>query len=172
MRRAASRLTGQLARHAVFALAAGAAGALAAALATLALAAASSLSARFPWLVFALPALGAASIGIFRLLRLPLGAQPGSVVEDVRDDDPVPLALAPAALACTFLTVLGGGSAGATATALAMSSSAASGLGRLVRVEPIAARGPREARPGWPAACRIARALPPPFAVVGRVRGV
>ncbi len=164
MRRAAARLTGQLARHAAFALAVGAAGALAAALATLALAAASALSARFPYLVFALPVLGAASIGMFRLLRLPLGAQPGSVVEDVRDDDPVPLALAPAALACTFLTVLGGGSAGATATALAMSSSAASGLGRLVRVEPIAGRETGEARRGWTAACGMAAAFSALFA--------
>ncbi|WP_080797646.1 chloride channel protein [Arabiibacter massiliensis] len=159
MTRPARRLPVQLARHAAFALVAGATGALAAALATLALDAASALSARFPWLLLALPALGAASIGLFRLLGLPLGAQPGSVVEDVRENDRVPPALAPAALAGTLLTVAGGGSAGATATSLAMASSAASGLGRLARVEPLAASGARTPRRGWTAACGMAAAF-------------
>lgn len=159
MGRATGRLPGQLARHAAFALAAGTAGALAASLATLALDAASALSARFPWLLFALPLLGAASIGLFKLLGLPLGAQPGSVVEDVRDDGRVPLALAPAALAGTLFTVAGGGSAGATATSLAMSSSAASELGRLARVEPLAASGAQAPRRGWTAACGMAAAF-------------
>lgn len=159
MARATGRLPGQLARHAAFALAVGVAGALAASLATLALDAASALSARFPWLLFALPLLGAASIGLFKLLGLPLGAQPGSVVEDVRENDRVPLALAPAALAGTLLTVAGGGSAGATATSLAMSSSAASALGRLARVEPLAASGARASRRGWTAACGMAAAF-------------
>ena len=159
MERATGRLPGQLAHHAAFALAAGTAGALAASLATLALDAASALPARFPWLLFALPLLGAASIGLFKLLGLPLGAQPGSVVEDVRDDGRVPLALAPAALAGTLFTVAGGGSAGATATSLAMSSSAASALGRLARVEPLAASGARAPRRGWTAACGMAAAF-------------
>lgn len=150
---------GQLARHAAFALAVGAAGALAAAAASLALDAASALSKRWPWLLFVLPLLGAASIGLFRLLKLPLGVQPGSVVEDVRDDERVPPALAPAALAGTFLTVLGGGSAGATATSLAMASSAASALGRALKLNPLGAQARRPAHRGWTAACGMAAAF-------------
>lgn len=149
----------QLLRHATFTLAAGVSGALAATVASLALDAASGFSQRWPWLLFALPLLGAASIGLFRLLGLPLGVQPGSVVEDVRDDERVPPALAPAALAGTFLTVLGGGSAGATATSLAMASSAASALGRALKLNPLGAQARRPAHRGWTAACGMAAAF-------------
>lgn len=149
----------QALRHVAFSAAAGVSGAIAATAATLALDVASCLSHRWSWLLFALPLLGVASIGLFRLLKLPLGVQPGSVVEDVRNDDRVPPALAPAALVGTFFTVLGGGSAGATATSLAMASSAASGLGRAFGLAPRGAKAHRLVHRGWTAACGMAAAF-------------
>lgn len=154
----------QAARHVLFALAVGVVGAAASIALSLSVDLAARLQARFPWLLLLLPVLGAASVLLYRALKLPAHLATDTMVDRLRRNDRVPPALAPGILAGTFLTVLGGGSAGATATALAMSSSAASGLGRLVRVEPIAGRETGEARRGWAAACGMAAAFSALFA--------
>ena len=61
----------QVARHFLFALAAGVAGAAASIALSLAVDLAAGLSGRFPWLLLALPVLGAASVLLYRALRLP-----------------------------------------------------------------------------------------------------
>ncbi|MFR8009569.1 MAG: hypothetical protein ACLU6D_10045, partial [Gordonibacter urolithinfaciens] len=61
----------QVVRHFLFALAAGGAGAAASIALSLAVDLAARLSGRFPWLLLALPALGAASVLLYRVLKLP-----------------------------------------------------------------------------------------------------
>lgn len=97
------------------------------------------------WLL-ALPALGVASIWLFRRLGLKNHVTPGDVIRDIRDDQRVDPRLAPAALLGTCASLAGGASVGKTATAMEVGAAIGSGLVRKFRVtEPV--RGSEEERP-------------------------
>ena len=94
---------GQVARHVAFAAVVGAVGAGASIVLSLAVDFAGRLSGRFPWLLFALPVLGIASILLYRLLRLPVDLATDTVVGNMRKNRRVPAALTP--VSYTHLTL-------------------------------------------------------------------
>ncbi|WP_366457579.1 chloride channel protein [Eggerthella hominis] len=149
---------GQLVRHTAFALVVGAAGAAASIVLTLSVDFAGTLSQRHPWLLFALPALGLASIGLYKLLRLPVNLATDGVIERFRANERIPGGVAPGILGGTFLTVLGGGSVGMESGALQMGASIGSVLGRPFKLAPVWRRG-RTIPNGYPAALGMAAAF-------------
>ena len=145
----------QVVRHFLFALAAGGAGAAASIALSLAVDLAARLSGRFPWLLLALPALGAASVLLYRALKLPAHLATDTLVDRLRRNDRVPPALAPGILAGTFLTVLGGGSVGKEAAALQMGASLGALVGRPFKLAPVR-RGAPAIPQGYAAATGMA----------------
>lgn len=99
---------GRLSRRASFVLVAGAAGAASSIVLTLSTGFAQSLPARFPWLLLALPVLGALSVGLYRLLRLPAALTTEGVVDELRAGRRVPGSLTVGILGGSCLTLLGG----------------------------------------------------------------
>ena len=85
---------------------------------------AQSLPARFPWLLLALPVLGALSVGLYRLLRLPAALTTEGVVDELRAGRRVLGSLTVGILGGSCLTLLGGGSVGMEAGALQMGAPA------------------------------------------------
>ncbi|WP_172623338.1 chloride channel protein [Arabiibacter massiliensis] len=77
-----------------------------------------------------LPLSGAATFGLYRLLRLDFSLGTADVIEAARASRPVPLALAPGIFAGTCLTLLCGGSVGKEAAALQLGGSVSSHVGR------------------------------------------
>lgn len=149
---------GQLVRHTAFALVVGAAGAAASIVLTLSVGLAGELSQRHPWLLYVLPALGLASIGLYKLLRLPVNLATDGVIERFRANERIPGGVAPGILGGTFLTVLGGGSVGMESGALQMGASIGSVLGRPFKLAPVWRRG-RTIPNGYPAALGMAAAF-------------
>ena len=149
---------GQLVRHVAFALVVGAAGAAASIVLTLAVNFAGDVSGRYPWLLLALPLFGLASIGLYRLLRLPVNLATDDVIDEFRANERISGGVAPGILAGTCLTVLGGGSAGMESAALQMGASVGSVLGRPFKLAPVWHRG-RFIPNGYPAALGMAAAF-------------
>lgn len=149
---------GQLARHVVFALVVGAAGAAVSIVLTLTVDFAGTLSQRHPWLLFVLPALGLASIALYKLLRLPVNLATDGVIERFRANERIPGGVAPGILGGTFLTVLGGGSVGMESGALQMGASIGSVLSRPFKLAPVWRRG-RTIPNGYPASLGMAAAF-------------
>ena len=118
---------------------------------------AQSLPARFPWLLLALPVLGALSVGLYRLLRLPAALTTEGVVDELRAGRRVPGSLTVGILGGSCLTLLGGGSVGMEAGALQMGASTGSVLGRAFKLPP--ARGCDGASDGYPGAIGMAAAF-------------
>lgn len=118
---------------------------------------AQSLPARFPWLLLALPVLGALSVGLYRLLRLPAALTTEGVVDELRAGRRVPGSLTVGILGGSCLTLLGGGSVGMEAGALQMGASTGSVLGRAFKLPP--ARGRDGASDGYPGAIGMAAAF-------------
>ncbi|MFR1640058.1 MAG: chloride channel protein, partial [Eggerthellaceae bacterium] len=116
---------------------------------------AARLQARFPWLLLLLPVLGAASVLLYRALKLPAHLATDTMVDRLRRNDRVPPALAPGILAGTFLTVLGGGSVGKEAAALQMGASLGALVGRPFKLAPVRAGRPAIPR-GYAAAAGMA----------------
>lgn len=148
----------QLVRHVVFALVVGAAGAAASIVLTLSVTFAGSFSSRYPWLLFALPVFGLASVGLYKLLRLPVNLATDNVIDRFRANERISGAVAPGILAGTCLTVLGGGSVGMESGALQMGASVGSVLGRPFKLAPVWHRG-RTIPDGYPAALGMAAAF-------------
>ena len=148
---------GRLSRRASFVLVAGAAGAASSIVLTLSTGFAQSLPARFPWLLLALPVLGALSVGLYRLLRLPAALTTEGVVDELRAGRRVPGSLTVGILGGSCLTLLGGGSVGMEAGALQMGASTGSVLGRAFKLPP--ARGCDGASDGYPGAIGMAAAF-------------
>ncbi len=145
----------QAARHVLFALAVGVVGAAASIALSLSVDLAARLQARFPWLLLLLPVLGAASVLLYRALKLPAHLATDTMVDRLRRNDRVPPALAPGILAGTFLTVLGGGSVGKEAAALQMGASFGALVGRPFKLAPVRAGRPAIPR-GYAAAAGMA----------------
>lgn len=76
--------------------------------------------ARHPGLVWLMPVAGFASYGLYRALRLEFSWGTARVIKAAGAGEAVPVALAPAILASTALTVIAGGSVGKEAAALQM----------------------------------------------------
>ena len=155
---AAARLSidpSQVIRHFLFALAAGVTGAAASIALSLAVDFAARLSGRLSWLLLALPALGAASALLYRMLGLPDHLATDTLVDRLRRNGRVPPALAPGILAGTFLTVLGGGSVGKEAAALQMGASLGALVGRPFKLAPVR-RGSPAIPQGYAAATGMA----------------
>lgn len=148
---------GRLSRRASFVLVAGAAGAASSIVLTLSTGFAQSLPARFPWLLLALPVLGALSVGLYRLLCLPAALTTEGVVDELRAGRRVPGSLTVGILGGSCLTLLGGGSVGMEAGALQMGASTGSVLGRAFKLPP--ARGCDGASDGYPGAIGMAAAF-------------
>ena len=118
------------------------------------------LSGRFPWLLFALPVLGIASILLYRLLRLPVDLATDTVVGNMRKNRRVPAALTPGILLGTCLTVAGGGSVGKEAAVMQMGASLGSTVGRPFRLRAIRRQRQGEGElEGYAAACGMAAAF-------------
>ena len=150
----------QIARHVAFAVVVGAVGAGASIALSLAVDFASGLSARFPWLLLALPAFGAASILLYKLLKLPVNLATDTVVGAMRANRRVPAALTPGIFAGTCLTVAGGGSVGKEAAVMQMGASLGATVGRPFKLRAVR----RERRgegvlEGYAAACGMAAAF-------------
>lgn len=151
---------GQIVRHIVFAVVIGAVGAGASILLSLAVDFASGLSSRFPWLLFALPVLGALSILLYKLLKLPVNLATDTVVNDMRANRRVPAALTPGILAGTCLTVVGGGSVGKEAAVMQMGASLGATVGRPFKLYAIRRERHSEGLlEGYAAACGMAAAF-------------
>lgn len=148
----------QLVRHAACALVVGAAGAASSIVLTLSVDFAGALSLRYPWLLLALPALGLASIGLYKLLRLPVNLATDGVIERFRANERIPGGLAPGILGGTFLSILGGASVGMEAGVLQMGASVGSVVGRPFKLAPAWRRG-RAIPNGYPAALGMAAAF-------------
>lgn len=148
----------QLARHVAFAFVVGAAGAAASIVLTLSVTFAGGLSAHYPWLLFALPAFGLASIGLYKLLRLPVNLATDNVIDQFRANERISGGVAPGILAGTCLSVLGGASVGMESGALQMGASVGSVIGRPFKLAPVWRRG-RTIPDGYPAALGMAAAF-------------
>lgn len=149
---------GQAVRHTAFALVVGVAGAASSIVLTLSVTLAGHLSARYPWLLLALPAFGLASMGLYRLLRLPVDSDTDRVIERFRNNERISGRLAPGILLGTCLSLLGGGSVGMEAGALQMGASVGSVVGRPFKLAPAWRRG-RAIPNGYPAALGMAAAF-------------
>ncbi len=82
----------------------------------------------FPPLILCLPVLAALTCWLYRVLGVSHDISTASVFARQRDDGPLPTQLAPAILAGTALSVLGGGSVGKEAAALQLGGALAAGL--------------------------------------------
>ncbi len=83
------------------------------------------------WLVFFLPLIGLVEVKLYQACHLAFTTGTVSVIALQRKSLPIPLLLAPAILACSVLTLLGGGSVGKEAAALQMGASLACAIGAL-----------------------------------------
>ncbi len=88
-----------------------------------------------PWLLYMLPIAGLAIIGVYRALRVGTDVGTSRVIAAIRGKDGVPLALAPAIAAGTFLTHLCGGSAGREGAALQLGGGLGSLAARVMRAD-------------------------------------
>lgn len=86
-----------------------------------------------PWVLWALPVLGLAIVGLYKLLRVE-GKGTNHVLLSVQNGEPLPLALTPAIFLSTVLTHLGGGSVGREGAALQMGGSLGYTAGKWLRL--------------------------------------
>lgn len=121
---------GQILRHGAFALTIGVVGAVASLVLCLLVNAAYQLVCAHPWLLYLLPALGAASLALYQVFKLPLDTTTHTVVDDIRANRPISPWLAPGILLGTALSILGGASVGKEAGALHMGASLGDLVGR------------------------------------------
>lgn len=127
----------QVLRHGAFAAAMGAVGAAASVALCLLVAGAFSLAERFPWLLFGLPVLAAASLALYKATGVPLNTTTRLVARRIRADEPISPWLAPDILAGTVLSLLGGASVGKEAGALHMGASLGQLVGRPFRLRSV-----------------------------------
>ena len=92
------------------------------------------LRAVYPWLVYLLPLLGLAVVGIYKLCRVE-GIGTDNILEEVHSGRGVSLALLPAIFFSTLLTHLGGGSVGREGAALQMGGAIGYQSARLLRLD-------------------------------------
>lgn len=109
-----------------------------------------------PWLVWGLPLFGIASLGLYKLLHLPLDMTTHDVMNRMRADEEVSPTLAPGILAGTCLTLLGGGSVGREAAALQMGASLGSLIGRAFHLKAFLRKRKAASMNGYAAAVGMA----------------
>lgn len=87
------------------------------------------------WLLYLLPLAGVAIVGFYRLCRVEEDKGTDLVLITVREQQSLPLRMAPLIFTGTVLTHLFGGSAGREGAALQLGGSLAAGLGRLLKLD-------------------------------------
>ncbi len=92
-----------------------------------------SLRENYNFIIFLMPIGGLAIVGIYKLCRLK-HANTNRVFEGVRNENDVPVLLAPAVFVSTAITHLLGGSAGREGAALQIGGSIAAFVGRIFRI--------------------------------------
>lgn len=90
---------------------------------------ATNLRARHDWLIWLLPLGGLVISGLYRLAGLPLSTGTDRIIESVRTQEKVPVAIAPLIFVSTVITHLMGGSAGREGAALQLGGSIAAWIG-------------------------------------------
>ena len=95
---------------------------------------ASALRAEHPWLLWCLPLLGPAVVGVYRFFRTE-GLSTDSVLDEVLSGSGLRLTLLPAVFLATLLSHLGGASVGREGAALQMGGAVGYGAGRLLRLD-------------------------------------
>lgn len=96
---------------------------------------AAQLRANHPWLLFLLPALGLLIVFLYRIGGMEPDPGTNFVLVAVRENQPMPLRMAPMIVLSTILTHLGGGSAGREGAALQMGGSIASWIGHKAKMD-------------------------------------
>lgn len=87
------------------------------------LAEAAAFRAGHPWALFLLPLLGLVIVFLYRKCGMPVDRGTNRIIDSVRENEPVPLRVAPLIIVATILTQLGGGSAGREGAALQVGGS-------------------------------------------------
>ena len=87
-----------------------------------------------PWLLYTLPLLGLAIVGLYKLLGTE-GVSTNQILEEVHSGNGVSLRLVPSIFIATLLTHLGGGSVGREGAALQMGGTLGYQTGRLLRLD-------------------------------------
>lgn len=87
-----------------------------------------------PWLLYTLPLLGLAIVGVYRLTRSE-NLSTNTILEQVHSGKGLKLSLVPAIFVSTVLTHLGGGSAGREGAALQMGGTIGYSVGKLLRFD-------------------------------------
>ncbi|MCI2242254.1 chloride channel protein [Adlercreutzia faecimuris] len=150
---------GQVARHALFAVAVGVAGAAASIVLCLCVGLAWDAYQACWQLIFALPALGILSLLLYRAWHLPLDMTTHKVVGYIRDDREVSPWLAPGILIGTCLSILGGASVGKEAGALHMGASLGDLVARPFKLRPVHRADAGQSMAGYAAATGMAAAF-------------
>lgn len=143
-------------KHGVFAVTMGAVGAVASIALCLCTNFAFGLFQTHPWLGWGLPLFGTVSLLLYRACHLPLDLTTHDVMDHLREDRPVPAALAPGIAAGTCLTLLGGGSVGREAAALQMGASLGSLVSRPFHLNPFLRKHAFQSMDGYAAAAGMA----------------
>ena len=88
-----------------------------------------------PWLIFLLPAAGAAIIGLYHLLHDEKDTGTNLVLSAIHSNENIPLRMAPLIFIATLLTHLFGGSSGREGAALLLGGSLSGQIGRRLQLE-------------------------------------
>ncbi len=91
--------------------------------------------ARYPWLIFFLPAAGLAIVGAYHLLHDEKDAGTNLVLSAIQSGKHIPLKMAPLIFISTVATHLFGGSAGREGAALQLGGSLGNTLGRILKFD-------------------------------------
>lgn len=110
------------------------------------------------WLLWALPVFGLASLAIYKVFMLSLTTTTHTVIEKMRNDEPISPLLAPGILLGTCLSMLGGGSVGRESGALHMGASIGTLVARPFKLESVYGKNERkgESMAGYVAALGMA----------------
>ncbi len=88
-----------------------------------------------PWICYLLPLGGLLIVFLYHSVKLDHDPGTNTIIQSVRQQDKVPLLLAPAIFLATVITHLVGGSSGREGAALQIGGSLATGIGRLLHVD-------------------------------------
>lgn len=90
---------------------------------------------RYDWLIFCLPVGGVAIVAMYKLCKMLDNKGTDSVISSIRNDEQVPIVLAPLIFISTTVTHLLGGSAGREGAALQLGGSIGSNIGKLFKLD-------------------------------------
>lgn len=88
------------------------------------------------WLLYLLPLSGLLIVGLYKLFKLPPSIGTDRIIETVRTQEKIPIAMAPAIFISTVCTHLCGGSSGREGAALQLGGSIGAAVGNLTHPDP------------------------------------